>query len=115
MNFKALALGSILTLGSLFGSIPSAEARPSQCWQGRASSLPARSCDVERVSYNGNVWWEINHGEKNVVLYDDGRAQIFWGEDAYDNNGRNWYVWKYDSDGDIRLEGNNNWTFIFRR
>ena len=32
MNIKALALGSVLALGSIFGTVGAAEARPSDCW-----------------------------------------------------------------------------------
>ncbi len=115
MNFKALALGSVIALSSVFGTVGSAEARPSTCWyftQG-SSSAPARSCDVNRQVDEHGTWWSINYDQRQIRLYNDGTAQIWWNGD--NNNGANWYHWEYDRDGDISIlsahDGSNVVTF----
>ena len=115
MNFKSLALGSLLALGSIFGTVGAAEARPSDCWSTNGgSTLYHFKCDVTRYQSNGNFDWvgTYFHIEDfgRVFLLDSGEAKIVF------NNGRTlWYTWHYDSDGDIRVNGNNGYQFSFRR
>ena len=115
MNFKALALGSVLALGSIFGSVGAAEARPSDCWSnsGRGTTLQHFPCDVDRYTTNGNFDWVGPYfhieGFGRVFLQDDGQAKI-----VFDNGRTLWYTWHYDSDGDIRVNGNNGYQFSFR-
>ena len=119
MNIKALALSSALALGSIFGTVGAAEARPSQCWNwpnGSYSqpSTPALRCDVARKVDEQGTWWSIDHNDIQIRLYDDGTAQV-WSHGKAVNNGNNWFLWRYDSQGDIRLSGNNGDAFAFRR
>ena len=114
MNIKALALSSALALGSIFGTVGAAEARPSQCWVfGNSSSVAAESCDVTlKRDSQGEPFWSINNGEAQFILYDDGTAQVFrYGKPA--NDGANWFAWSYDSDGDIRIKNARTGQSIF--
>ena len=116
MNFKNILLGSVITLGSIFGTVGAAEARPSQCWDlaGR-SSAPALRCDVTRQQDSHGTWWSIDYDKKMIRLYKDGSAQIWW-NGGDNNNGRNWYTWGYDSQGDIQLYGSDGYSiFSFRK
>ena len=116
MNFKSLLLGSVITLGSIFGTVGAAEARPSQCWAlANRSSAPAVQCDVTRQQDSHGTWWSINNNQKMIRLYTDGTAQI-WFDGGDNNNGRNWFTWSYDSQGDIHLTGSDGYSvFAFRR
>ena len=116
MNFKALALGSVLTLGSIFGSVAPAEARPSSCWSnfGSGSTLHHIPCDVDRYYSDGNFDWVGTYfqidGFGRVFLQDNGQAKIIFEETGNEL----WYTWSYDRDGDIRVRGTNGWVFTFR-
>ena len=117
MNFKALALGSVLALGSIFGTVGAAEARPSDCWSndGNYTNLTHWNCDVTRYTSNGSFDWVGPYfhidGFGRVFLSDNKEAKIIFeggGETRY-------YTWYYDNQGDIRVEGLNGYEFSFRR
>ncbi len=117
MNIKTLAITSVLALGSIFGTVGSAEARPSDCWSnnGGGSNLSHFTCDVTRYTSDGNWDWigTYFHIEDfgRVFLNDNGQAKII-----FEGSGvTRWYTWGYDNDGDIRLYGNNGYEFSFRR
>ena len=116
MNFKTLALSSVLALTSVFGSVSGAEARPSQCWFFEGSSASPEYCNVTRRTNVDGTFWTIHYKGINmeVVLYGSGTAEVWM--DGDNNNGRNWYTWEYDSEGDIALFGNNGKSlFTFRK
>ena len=117
MNFKTLAITSVLALGSIFGTVGSAEARPSDCWSnnGGGTTLSHFNCDVTRYTSNGDFNWEGTYfhisGFGRVFLEGGGQAKII-----FEGNGvTRYYTWGYDNDGDIRLYGNNGYEFSFRR
>ena len=117
MNFKSLALASVLAVGSIFGSVGAAEARPSQCWSWHsgASSVNSYRCDVTRKVDSHGTWRSINYDQTMIRLYDDGTAQLWW-NGGDNNNGKNWFLWRYDDQGDIRItDGRGNDLFAFRR
>ena len=117
MNFKALALSSVLALGSVFGAVGAAEARPSSCWsnnpsRGNYETLHHFRCDVERwVGHRtGTVYWNID-GMGDWVVYTNGTAEFY----AEGRNDSVWYTWKHDDRGDWRFYGKNGFVFSFRR
>ena len=116
MNFKTLAVTSVLALGSIFGSVSSAEARPSDCWVNENGStvLEHFNCDVTRYTSDGNWDWVGTYfhidGIGRVFLQDDGWAKVIT-----ESGVTRHFTWKYDSDGDIRLFGKNGFEFSFRR
>ena len=105
MNFKALALGSVLALGSLFGSVTPAEA--GTCWfdNNRGGLSPTYCQTGTRVNYNGHrVWDVVDHQGTKFTL-------VFWDDQVVEVIGigsrpiqANWYT---DRDGDTRIEVGN--------
>ena len=117
MNFKALALGTVLTIGSIFGNVGAAEARPSTCWannpsQGNYSRLESFGCDVDRWvgERSGSTFWNIE-GMGDWVVYTDGTAKFY----PEGSSNPVWYTWEYDNQGDWRFYGKNGFQFSFRR
>ena len=111
MNFKALALGSVLALGSIFGSISPAEAKTSRCYLGDAGTqLATRVCDVDRrVNNNGHIVFDIS-GPVNgtVVLWDDGTAEWVSSTGVAD------FVTETLSNGYVRMiNTSNDFNFVF--
>ena len=116
MNFKTLALSSVVALGSIFGSVGAVEARPSDCWsnQGNNTVLQHFDCDVSRYQSKGDFDWVgtyfVIEDFGRVFLNDEGQAKII-----FDGNGRTlYYTWNYDDDGDVRIYGTNGYEFSFR-
>ena len=111
MNFKSLALGTVLTLGSLLGSVSPAEAKVSRCYLGYAGTqLDTRICDVDRrVNNNGHVVFDISGTvEGTVVLWDDGTAE--W----VTSDGVSNFVTEKLSDGYVRMiNTSNDFNFVF--
>ena len=116
MNFKALALGSVLTLGSIFGAVTPAEARPTSCWMndGGNSTLEHFPCDVDRYHSDGAWDWKGTYfqidGLGRVFLSEGGEAKVI-----FEGGSTKYYTWGYDSHGDIRLYGRNGFEFSFRQ
>ena len=118
MNFKTLALTSVLALGSIFGSVPSAEARPSDCWanENGGTVLKHFSCDVTRYTSEGGwdgwygTYFHIS-GIGRVFLEDNGRAKVILESSGVTR----YFNWEYDDQGDFRLYGKNGFEFSFRR
>ena len=111
MNFKALALGSVLALGSIFGSVSPAEAKVSRCYLGDAGTrLTTRLCDVtRRINSNGHVVFDVT-GPVNgtVVLWDDGTAE--WVGD----HGVSHFVTEKLQNGYVRMINEvNDFNFVF--
>ena len=111
MNFKSLALGSVLALGSIFGGVTSAEAAPASCWIGAPTeSVSSQYCDHylpekgEHVVYIGDTTMEFE-------LYEGGYATISVdGARPVDGS------WMYHSDGGIQVTNDHNgYFFIFER
>ena len=117
MNFKTLALSSVLALGSVFGSVAGAEARPTSCWMnnGNYTDLNHFPCDVDRFYSNGSWDWEGTYfqidGLGRVFLSGDGGAKIIF----EGNNVTKYYTWEYDRQGDIRIFGTDGFEFSFRQ
>ena len=81
MNFKALALGSVLTLGSIFGNVAPAEA--GTCWfqtYANNNRLVPTYCQTDfRVNANGHrVWDVVDHqgSEFTLVFWDDSTVEV---------------------------------------
>jgi len=116
MNFKSLALGSVLALGSIFGGVQSAQA--GTCWYMDAyenGSTSATYCSVEsRVNSNGHRVFDIVDGEGDkftVVLWTDGVAEVIGIGDTQRPQQVEYYR---DADGDPRLVWPNGFEFSFR-
>jgi hypothetical protein len=111
MNFKSLALTSVLALGSIFGSVSPAEAKASHCYLGDAGTqLATRVCNVDRrVNNNGHIVFDISGPVSGtVVLWDDGTAE--W----VTANGVSTFVTENLSDGYVRMINTaNNFNFVF--
>ena len=107
MNFKALALGSVLALGSIFGNVAPAEA--GTCWfqRGNTNRLAPTGCYTEiRTNANGHkVWDVIDHQGTKFTL-------VFWVDNHGDRSGEVEMImngrvhngtWNYDNQGDRRI------------
>ena len=105
MNFKALALGSVLALGSIFGSVSPAEA--GTCWfENNRGSLSPSYCQTSgRTNANGHrVLDVVDHQGTEFTL-------VFWTDHVVEVIGitsnpirATWYT---DSQGDRRIEVGN--------
>ena len=108
MNFKSLALTSVLALGSIFGSVSPVEA--GTCWFeiGNTGRLTPSYCQTSfRVNANGhNVLDVIDHKGDKITL-------VFWVVNRGDRSGDVELVtpqgvtqgrWWYDQDGDRRIQ-----------
>ena len=129
MNIKALALSSVIALGSIFGTVGAAEARPSDCWTnnpngGQVSTLSHFNCDVTRYVTNGWRTWNVTEGRfhwKGTYWKIQGTGRVF----LYNNSSKavivfnsgeiREYTYHFDRDGDVRLNGLNGFQFAFRR
>ena len=107
MNFKSLALASVLAVGSLFGGMAPAEA--GTCWfDNGAGRLVAEYCKTSsRVNANGHNVWDVVDGYGNKVTL------VFWAENpGYSRSGEVEFImngqvsrgyWEIDRQGDRRL------------
>ena len=110
MNFKALALGSVITLGSIFASVAPASA--GTCWfNNNRGSLSPNYCQTSsRVNYNGHTVWDIvdHKGTEMTVVFWVNKSGDSYGDVELIYNGRNvngrWY---YDRQGDRRITVGN--------
>ena len=113
MNFKALALGTVLTLGSIFGTVAPASA--GTCWfeRGNTGRMSATYCKTDtRINYNGHrVWDVIDHTGTEFTL-------VFWTDNVVEVIGltgrpiqAQWYT---DRDGDTRVEFRGGGEFAIR-
>ncbi len=111
MNFKALAIGSVLTLGSLFGGVTPAEAASSTCWIGAPSATAdANYCDHYLVSQGEHVVY-MNGSRFVFQLYTDDTATISV-DGGYPVDG----TWMYHPKGGIQVSNNaSGYFFIFER
>ena len=76
MNFKTLALTSVLSLGSIFGSVGAAEARPAACWIGSpTATVTGQYCDHYLPSKGDHVL-EMNGSTYVFEIFEGGRATI---------------------------------------
>ena len=112
MNIKALALTSVLALGSIFGAVSPASA--GTCWfknyTRNDGSLSATYCSTSaRVNANGHTVWDVVDHKGNEVTI------VFWVNNYGDGYGPvelvtscgvfrgNWWT---DRDGDRRIAYN---------
>ena len=111
MNFKALALGSVLALGTVFGGMTPAEAATSTCWIGAPSeTVDARYCD-HYLPYDGNHVVYMNGSRFEFNLYTDGDATI-----SVDGARAVAGTWVYHEKGGIQVTNNSSgYFFIFER
>ena len=109
MNFKALALGSLITLGSIFGGVQSAQA--GTCWfeNYRTGTLAPTYCQTNiRTNANGHrVVDVVDHEGNDVTL-------VFWYNRSGDRHGNVEVImnggvyngtWYTDNQGDHRISG----------
>ena len=108
MNFKSLALGSLITLGSIFGGVQSAQA--GTCWfeNYRTGNLSPTYCQTNvRTNANGHqVIDVIDHKGNDVTL-------VFWLDRKGDHHGDVEIImdgrvtngiWYIDNQGDHRID-----------
>ena len=112
MNFKALALGSVLALGSIFGSVSPAEA--GTCWfdNNRGSLSPTYCQTGSRVNYNGHKVWDVvdHQGTKFTLVFWDDQVVEIVGMTARPVQA----TWYTDRDGDVRIKlGNSEMAIRF--
>ena len=118
MNFKSLALGSVLALGSIFGGVQSAEA--GTCWfkNYNTGNLHPSYCQTShRVNANGHTVWDVidYNGDKVTIVFWVSRPGARYGEvelimDGQVTRGR----WAYDNEGDRRIELSNGSEMAIR-
>lgn len=111
MNIKSLLLGSVITLGSIFGTVGAAEAAPSRCW-GAAPGQTVTSvyCDHYLPSQGEHVVF-IDGVKLVFELFDSGRATI-----SVDGSRSVAGSWVYHSKGGIQVTNNHTgYFFIFER
>ena len=106
MNFKTLALGSVLALGSIFGSVTPASA--GTCWfnNNRGSLVPTYCQTSSRVNYNGHTVWDVvDHRGTEMTV-------VFWVNNTGDRYGKVELIsnsqpvngsWYFDNQGDRRI------------
>ena len=76
MNIKSLLLGSTLALGSIFGTVGAAEARPATCWIGSPTeTASAQYCDHYLPSKGDHVLY-LNGTRYVFEIFEGGRATI---------------------------------------
>ncbi len=111
MNFKSLAIGSVLALGSIFGSIGAAEARPATCWVGSPTeTASAQYCDHYLPS-NGDHVVYLNGTRFAFEIFNDGSASISV-DGARPVRGE----WLYHSTGGIQVTNlASGYWFVFER
>ena len=111
MNIKSLLLSSTLALGSIFGSVGAAEARPAYCNIGApGDSAQTVYCD-HYLPRTGNHVVYMNGSRFEFNLYDSGRAEI-----SVDNQRFVSGTWMYHSQGGIQVTNNaSGYFFIFER
>ena len=111
MNFKSLALGSVLALGSIFGSVAGVEARPASCNIGApGDSAKTVYCDHFLPSKGNHVVY-MNGSRFEFNLYTDGDAEISVNNQPFVSG-----TWMYHSQGGIQVTNNaSGYFFIFER
>ena len=111
MNFKALALGSVITLGSIFGSVAPASA--GTCWfeAGNSGRLVATYCSTNsRVNANGHTVWDVvdHQGFKmTVVFWVKNHGDRYGDVELVTPDGVTQGIWYTDRQGDRRIEVGN--------
>ena len=107
MNFKTLALGSVLALGSIFGSVTPASA--GTCWfkdYNRGDLAPTYCQTSSRINYNGHTVWDVvdyNGTKMTLVFWDDQVVEIV-GMTSRPIQA----TWYTDRDGDTRIRVGGN-------
>ena len=101
MNFKALALGTVLTLGSIFGTVAPASA--GTCWfENNYGSLSPSYCSTnQRVNNNGHTVLDVVDYQGTKLTF------VFWDDNTVElvsNGGVTNGIWWTDSQGDRRIE-----------
>ena len=110
MNFKTLALTSVLALGSIFGSVPSAEAATARCWVGSPTSNVSSNYCEHFLPENGEHVVYLSGTRYEFHLYDGGRAVIYVEGKSIPAE------WVYHSKGGIQVENlTNGYWFVFDR
>ena len=111
MNFKSLALGSVLTLGTIFGGMAPAEARAAYCNIGApGDSAETVYCDHYLPSTGNHVVY-MNGSRFEFNLYTDGDAEISVDGGRFVSG-----TWMYHSQGGIQVTNSSSgYFFIFER
>ena len=112
MNFKSIAIASLLTFGLTASAAP-AEARSTNCYFGDANQTLAREvCNVtRRTNYNGHTVFDIRGPIKaTVVLWDDNSGEVI-----IDGSVNRNFVTKYEGNGFYRMiNRSNDYNFVFQ-
>ena len=118
MNFKTLALSSVLALSSIFGGVQSAQA--GTCWfddRGTGDLHPSYCKTSHRVNSNGHTVWDVidYNGDKVTLVFWVTRPGDRYGDvelimDGIVTRGR----WYYDNEGDRRIEIDNGGEMAIR-
>ena len=111
MNIQTLLLTSTLALGSIFGTVGSAEARAAYCNIGApGDSAQTVYCDHYLPSTGNHVVY-MNGSRFEFNLYTNGRADI-----SVDNGRFVDGTWMYHSQGGIQVTNSSSgYFFIFER
>ena len=111
MNFKSLALGSVLALGSIFGSVGAVEAAPSTCWTGSPSQTAnSQRCDHFLPSKGDHVVY-MNGSRYDFEIFTNGKATI-----SVNGSRPVEAEWMYHSQGGIQVSNvASGYWFLFDR
>ena len=108
MNIKAIALSSVLAIGSIFGAVAPASA--GTCWfpsYANSSNLVPSYCSTNsRINYNGHkVLDVVDHKGDSFTL-------VFWTDRVVEIIGLTprpvQATWYFDNQGDYRVSLNGN-------
>ena len=111
MNFKNILLGSVITLGSIFGTVGAAEARPASCNIGAPGDYAQTVYCDHYLPSKGNHVVYMDGARFEFLIYTDGTADI-----KVDNGRFVPGTWMYHSKGGIQVTNNHTgYFFIFER
>ena len=99
MNFKALALGATLALGSIFGSVTPAEA--GTCLELKGSRIINSGwCHIQ--PNDNNTQWYVSMGDTrtNFIFMENGVVKLVNVDSPSDSGYANWYI---DRQGYVRI------------
>ena len=115
MNFKSLALSSVIAVSSIFGTVSGAEAKPTTCWfEDQTTPISAINCNITKMYHDGSIfdwvgtYFLINELEALIYLKDNG---TFIAE-PLNGDPEEYGTWRYDHEGDIQMKmGGTYFTF----
>lgn len=110
MNIKNILLGSVITLGSIFGSAGAAEARTATCYVASPTTTAyAQNCNHYLPSVGDHVLY-LNGSRYVFEIFDTGRATISVNGQAPVSG-----TWVYHSKGGIQVTNDaSGYWFLFQ-